>query len=629
MKLFGIVAGGKSKSQIEKILCKMAESFRIESSTKDLFSDDGVGFGHLNVADLDRNQPVFSTDKSSFIVFCGRIYGYEKQQEELAKEGYVFVDDSESEFILHSFQKYGKDFAKNLNGIFVIITWNGKRNELVIVNDRYGMKPLYYYENKGKFIFSSEVKAIVASDEVEKEIDWDGWRDVFSYGYLLGDKTLFRNICSIPNASILTFKDQNVSIAHYWRYEDIKVDYCKSEDYFVNRGVQVLKDSILKQTRGMKRSQVLLSGGYDSRAIACSLKYFANVPFETYTGILHGTGSKDTKYAKLLSRELNFQNVGIMDNKDVYKRYFVDMIYFLDGFSFEHLWIMPVAKKLMKGVPTFDGIAGDIVFDEIHSLPFDKSRRKFGREEVISVIYRNLNVGSSKLSSFFVSDVQCKIRPTDSSIRSEVCKIEQTDYLFSTFFIKNRTRSSVSLISSNIISNKTSSLFPFLENELVQLSMSIPPEMKVRNQIYLKILRKAFPQAMRIRTTHDKTLLEACTDFPALIIKKILLGRNFMRISNKLDLKIPEPLRSRLIRKRLLALRPKKEDLLYLERLVKRLELPPFICKDRLFKEITSHKRYKRDYGYFLIPIASFCLWYNLFYKDHPDRPEDIKERVE
>jgi hypothetical protein len=74
---------------------------------------------------------------------------------------------------------------------------------------------------------------------------------------------------------------------------------------------------------------------------------------------------------------------------------------------------------------------------------------------------------------------------------------------------------------------------------------------------------------------------------------------------------------------------PKKEDLFYLENLVKSLDLPPFINQDYLFKEIASHKREKQDYGYFLVPITSFCLWYNLFFKDHPDKPKEIKRKAE
>lgn len=639
MKLFGIIDGNKDASQIDVVLSKMAASFRVESEEYNKCCKDGGGVGHLSVTKLEGVRLMFDSSRNLHVMVCGRIYDYKKQGASVTAEEHAgetsiepYLLDAKS--IFRYFENHGKRFTANLDGTFLIVIWDRIENELIIINDRYGMKPLYYYAAMGKFVFASEVKAIIATEYVKKEIDWEGWSDIFSYGYVLGDKTLFRNIFSLPPASILTFKNDTVSITNYWRYEDIKVDYDESEEHFVNKGVDVIRNSIFKQTINLNKAQVLLSGGYDSRAIVCSLRFFTNVPVKTFTGILHTTGVRDMKYAALLSKKLGFENVQILENTDMYSRYFVDMIYLLDGLSFEPLWVMPLVQKLTAGIPSFDGIAGDIFFDEVHLLgarvraAFDKLGNKFSDEEAVSIIHQNISLRNNELYRFFFPDVQSKIRPTLSSIRNEVRNLVQTDYLFSTFFIRNRTKNSVSLIPNNIVSTKTLVLFPFLENDLVQLSMSIPPEMKVRKQIYRKILGKAFPEAMKIPTTHDQSPLEVFVHSTGRVVKKILIDYEFIKIFQKLNRKLSKRIESKLSGSKLLALPPKKQDLSYLENLIEGLELPPFINKGYLFKEIATHKREQLDYSYFLVPIASFCIWYNLFYKDHPERPEDIKTRV-
>lgn len=633
MKLFGIIDNHKDAKQIDMILSKMAASFRVESTEYDRCSNNVGGIGHLSIADLEGGRPRFENDRNRCIMVCGRIYTHKTQAaritEGVGDEEVVETHLLDAESILRYFEKNGRSFLDNLDGAFVIVIWDRIQNELMIMNDRYGMKPVYYYAAMGKFVFASEVKALIATEDIDKEIEWEGWRDIFSFGYVLGDKTLFRNILSLPPASILTFKNGTVSITSYWRYEDIKVDYDKSEEYFVDKGVGALRNSILKQTKGLTKVQVLLSGGFDSRAIVCSLRSFTNVSFKTLTGILHDSGSKDIEYADLLSRRLGFENKQVLEDVDIYRKYFVDMIYLLDGLSFEHLWAMPVAKELATGIPSFDGIAGDILFDEVHSLPFDKLGKKFGTEDAISIIYQTINLRNNQLYRFFVPDVQSKVRPTYSSIRNEVQKLMQTDYLFLNFFIRNRTKNSVSLIPNNIVSTKTLSLFLFLDNDLVKLCMSIPPDIKVRKHIYTKVLRKAFPEAMKMPTTRKRTVLTPFKHSLARIAKSILINHKFIKVFEKLDRRLSKHIESILLGSRILALPPKKEDLSYLENLLRDWELPPFINKAYLFKEIASHKRERQDYSYFLVPIASFCIWYNLFCKDHPDKPEEITRKAE
>jgi asparagine synthase (glutamine-hydrolysing) len=641
MKLFGFIYPEKKVQDIERILDKMAETLKTYLSIEHIFSDEGVGIGHVSIDDWNKNQPTFSNDDNLCLMFCGKIYGYEALKDLLFKKGYFLDECSDAEFILWSFKEYGKDFVKFLNGIFVIIIWNREKRELLILNDRYGMKPFYYYHDEEKFIFASEIKALIASDELKKEINWDSWRDVFSYGFVIGQKTFFKHVFSLPNACILSFRENSVRINSYWNYGDIKIQDEQSEEYLVNRGSTLLKKSVLEQIKGIKAVQVPLSGGYDSRAIACVLNYFTNIPFKTLTGIKNSSerGIIDAKYAKLLSNKINFKNIQILDNKNLYEKHFVDFVYSMDALSCEHLWFMPLAEEIETGVVSFDGIAAGVLFRACFFQ--GENMRTFDRKKTSSILHANLNINSG-LHFFFRSDILAKIRPTNESISREIKNIEQTIDPFTVFILKNRTKNSISLIPNNVVSNAPT-LFPFLDNELVQLAISIPVKIKLCNQIYLKILKKSFPEAMEVPTTNDVNdtdesvqpinkirNLKFVKECFRKIMNMVLFRFNLIRILDKLNLGFSEILEFKLHGKNMsLSGAPtEKEDLRFLEILISNIEAPPFIRKDYLSRQIASHRYAKKNYGYFLVPIASFYLWYNLFFKELPDGPEQIKRKL-
>jgi asparagine synthase (glutamine-hydrolysing) len=640
MKVFGIIDFSLRKSEIEVILDKMAKSFEIEGFSSQFLAENGIGAGHLSNPEFNLNRPAINSDRSLSAFSCGRIFNIEEKATNLLSKGHKFETDSTAEFLLHSFEEYGEGFISELNGIFIAVLLNWPKKELTIINDRYGMQPLYFYKDEEVFIFASEIKAILGSERVRKEIDWNGWRDLFSYGYVLGDRTFFRNISTLPNASILSIKNNNINCKFYWNYEKIQVNHTHSVSYFVEQGVSALRNSVLRQTNCLLKVQVPLSGGYDSRSIICALKQFTNVNFMTFTSSLHGTGLKDVKYARLLSERLNIPNVQISENKQVYQKYFIDLAFSLDCLSFEHLWACPLASRLMPTIAVLDGIAGDLVFREVPSLPFDKLGR-FGRDESISLIFRNSLVDNSKLLSFFTPDIQEKIRPTDFSIRQEIDKIKCTDYLFFTFFIRNRTKNSISLVSNNIFcrfSSKAPCLFPFLDNELVELGMSIPPDIKVRNMIYLRILRRAFPNAMTIPTTRDVSLGNKVRAFLVGLIRIFLARPTFANTVKRFSLTISRdfPLlkfvTEILVQTKLLVkfpmLSPNQEDIEYLKNIVIRLEFPTFIKKQYLLDQLAYYEKNNYDCSNFLVPLTNFCLWYNLFFKNNPDTVDDLKNRI-
>lgn len=130
------------------------------------FLDGPVGLGHrrLSIIDLEAGkQPMQSADGQSVIVFNGEIYNYPVLRDALLKKGYPFLTHSDTEVILALYQLEGEQDFQKLAGMFAFALWDKGRQRLLLVRDRAGMKPLYFAQNKGQLVFSSEIKALRAA----------------------------------------------------------------------------------------------------------------------------------------------------------------------------------------------------------------------------------------------------------------------------------------------------------------------------------------------------------------------------------------------------------------------------------------------------------------------------------
>src|SRR3989338_2713700 len=101
----------------------------------------------------------------------GEGYYFKTLRNELASKGYQFYTQSDTEVIVHLYDEYGENFIEHLNGMFGLALWDGKEQKLVIARDRAGEKPVYFYQDKEQFLFASELKAILESAEIKREVD--------------------------------------------------------------------------------------------------------------------------------------------------------------------------------------------------------------------------------------------------------------------------------------------------------------------------------------------------------------------------------------------------------------------------------------------------------------------------
>jgi asparagine synthase (glutamine-hydrolysing) len=144
-----------------------------------------MALGFINPA----AQPAFNEDRSLLAVMDGELYDYDDQRRELGAAGHTFRDDSHAEVLLHGYESKGEAFFRGLHGKFVAALWDVRKQRLMLLNDRFGMRPLFYTQLPGRLLFASEIKALLADPAVSRQGHFRGIAQFFTFGHLLGEDT--------------------------------------------------------------------------------------------------------------------------------------------------------------------------------------------------------------------------------------------------------------------------------------------------------------------------------------------------------------------------------------------------------------------------------------------------------
>ena len=206
----GIAYKDKLRRIDEDILTRMTDIQRHRGPDSDGFfvgPGVGLGFRRLSIIDLEMgNQPISNEDGSVTIVCNGEIYNYRELQDTLVRKGHCLKTSSDVEVIVHLYEEYGTDCLEHLRGMFAFALWDGRKRTLMLARDRFGIKPLHYCSHRGALYFASEIKAILAAGKVERVIDPAALRDIFTFGFVRGDRTMIRDIKSLPPGSLPNFQ---------------------------------------------------------------------------------------------------------------------------------------------------------------------------------------------------------------------------------------------------------------------------------------------------------------------------------------------------------------------------------------------------------------------------------------
>lgn len=236
------------------------------------FLDGSVALGHRRLAILDLSedgkQPMFNGDGTLVLVFNGEIYNYVELREELLALGYRFRSRTDSEVILHGYAEWGDDCVKRFNGMWAFALWDARRQRLLLSRDRLGVKPLYYREEDGGLIFSSEIKAIAAVRDL-KRANLAKVHDYLAYGYRTNDgETFFEGVKELPGGHHLVLEGGRTKLVRYWQLPEAVVAGGADEEQLCGEFTALLEDAVRVRFRSDVPVALLQSGGLDSSAIA-------------------------------------------------------------------------------------------------------------------------------------------------------------------------------------------------------------------------------------------------------------------------------------------------------------------------------------------------------------------------
>ena len=324
------------KCDIEKQIGKMTNAIKHEEwHTIQIYvnPDKTVALGRVSTGILNpKPQPIFNEDRSLAIIMEGEIFDYEDFKNDHISKGHCFTINNDPEFALHLYEEFGEDFVKRLNGFFTAVVWDRPRQRLIIANDRYGYRPLYWAHVNNKLLICSEIKGILQDRTFRREVNQQGVAEFLAFGHLLGENTLFKDVHLLPAASLWVYQNQTFSKRQYWSPDQhMEVDTRPRKEYLEEIAF-LFKRGVQRQLKGDHNITVSLTGGLDSRAIIATI----NSSSPRIYSFLHGIkGCTDEKLAQKVADETTgerhrFYELG-SDFLSNFPQYASQTVYLSDG----------------------------------------------------------------------------------------------------------------------------------------------------------------------------------------------------------------------------------------------------------------------------------------------------------
>jgi asparagine synthase (glutamine-hydrolysing) len=345
----------------------------------------GLGFRRLSIIDLSTgHQPLSNQNDRIYIVFNGEIYNYLEHRNKLKQKGYTFKTTTDTEVILHLYEEYGVNCLQYLRGMFAFAIWDSNKQQLFCARDRFGIKPFYYYSDQEKFVFGSEIKAILKSNNIDKTISLDALDSYFAFGYITSDLSIYKNIKKLQPAHylLLSVKDKPViEIKRYWEIR-FDPDYSKSENRWKEEIEECLSETVKLHMISDVPLGAFLSGGIDSSSVVAMMARNSDRPIKTFSIGFKEQKFNELKYARELANKYGCEHheeivepesIGLLSKLvNAYDEPFADSsaipTYYVSQLARKHV---TVALSGDGGDELFAGYNSYTRFNKLHSKVFN------------------------------------------------------------------------------------------------------------------------------------------------------------------------------------------------------------------------------------------------------------------
>ena len=551
------IAGFVSKTSQKEILDLMNRELSHRGSDDsglfvERFKDDFVHLAHnrLSILDISQNahQPFVSDCKRFVIVYNGEVYNFRDIKEELVKLGYFFRSKSDTEVILYAYKEWGVKCIEKFIGMFAFCIYDKKEGTLFLARDRAGVKPLYFYDGGGEFVFASEIKAFHKNPSFIKELNEDVLPFYMRFGYVPSKNSIFKNLYKLEQGCYMLYDiaSNKYEIKRYWSaIEEYKKEkFQKSEEEIERELEEILYEAAAFRMIADVDVGIFLSGGYDSSFIAAILQRNYDTKLNTFSIGFEEKEFDESSYAENIAKYLGTKH----QNHFIKKKELVDIalnlpfIYdepFADdstiptvalssfarngvkvvlsgdggdevfcGYS-KYSALYPLANSLKKNaLKLLVGLLPDLSVEGINSLlpqnlknrnitdKYDKFKRAVNSENLSQMfINASSNISQKELNDIlFVS----KFIPSSFKYFDDIKDLNFLDQMMAIDYITYLSDNSLVKVDRASMSFSLEAREPLIDHRIVEYLSKIPVSIKYKNKnkkyLLKKILHKYIPK---------------------------------------------------------------------------------------------------------------------------------------
>jgi len=474
--------------------------------------EGNIGFGHrrLSIIDLSPagHQPMISTDHRYVLTYNGEIYNFRELRTELEAKGYYFRSQTDSEVVLYSLAEWGTDALLKFNGMFALALWDRKEKNLLLARDRYGIKPLYYFQNDKKLVFGSEQKAILQQPSFDKVINKKALLEYFTYQNIFTDQTLLEGIHLLQPGHYATLgfqrTNKGLEFTQYWDYHFREPDSPIDKREYVEELDRLFKQAVNRQLVSDVELGSYLSGGMDSGSITALAA--TNFPYlKTFTcgfDLSSASGIElafdERTKAEAMSAKFKTEHYEMVLKAGDMERCLPQLAWHLEeprvGQSYPNFYAAKLASKFVKVI--LSGAGGDELFGGYPWRYYRCVGAKNFKEYIDEYYsYWQRLIPNSEITKVFspiwndVKDVWTRdiFEDVFSNHANSLDKPE--DYINHSLYFEAKTFLHGLFVVEDKLSmaHSLETRVPFMDNDMVDFAMQCPVSLKLNNLV--KVVR--------------------------------------------------------------------------------------------------------------------------------------------
>ncbi len=324
----------------------------------------GLGQARLSIIDLSPlgHQPMCNEDGTIWITFNGEIYNFLELKDELVRKGHRFCSNTDTETILHLWEELGPACVERLRGMFAIALWDERQQSLFLARDRVGKKPLFYAALPDRFLFGSEIKAILQDEEFQVSPDLEAIHYYLTYQSVPAPYSAFKGIKKLPPAHTLLVKDGQVTLQRYWdlSYKNkLRVVGAAAERELQEEIIERLREAVRIRLMSDVPLGAFLSGGVDSSIVVALMAGLMDQPVKTFSIGFAEDEYNELPYARMVAERYHTDHHEFIVKPDA-QAIFPELVWhynepFADSSAIPTYYVSKLAREYVTVVLTGDG----------------------------------------------------------------------------------------------------------------------------------------------------------------------------------------------------------------------------------------------------------------------------------